>query len=193
MVLVLIVPTPPMGLTLIVPTVLTPTPHMELTPITHIAHVTSLPSVKLMLRLTQLLSTTPSHTPTAMLPLLLALLSARSPPTTLLLLLLPLSRQYLSAPTKLLLHLLPLLLRLLPTPSPHITVLLPLSLPMPLLFSVLLPLLPLTKSPTTTTQHNTLLNPSAPLAQSTLQRTDLFSMLSSVRLRLTLPLFTAMS
>merc|ERR1719295_1183333 len=164
MVLVLIVPTPPMGLTLIVPTVLTPTPHMELTPITHIAHVTSLPSVKLMLRLTQLLSTTPSHTPTAMLPLLLALPSAQSPPTT-----------------------------LLPTPSPHITVLLPLSLPMPLLFSVLLPLLPLTKSPTTTTQHNTLLNPSAPLAQSTLQRTDLFSMLSSVRLRLTLPLFTAMS
>merc|ERR1712102_224217 len=125
-----------------------------------------------------------------MLPLLLALLSARSPPTTLLLLLLPSSRQYLSAPTKLLLHLPSLLLRLLPTPSPHITVLLPLSLPMPLLFSVLLPL---TKSPTTTTQHNTLLNPSVPLAQSTLPRTDLSSMLSSVRLRLTLPLFTVMS
>merc|ERR1719268_378008 len=125
-------------------------------------------------------------------PLLLILPSARSPPTTLLLLLLPLSRLYLSAPTNLLLLLLPLLLGLLLPLSPHIILLRLLSQPMHLLCSVLLPLLPPIKSPTTTTPHNTLLNPSVPLAQSTLPRTDLSSMLKSVRLRLTLPLSTAM-
>merc|ERR1712156_108961 len=88
-----------------------------------------------------------------------------------------LSRLYLSAPTTLLLLLLPLLLGLLLPLSPHITLLRLLSQPMHLLCSVLLPLLPHTKSPTTTTPHNTLLNPSVPLAQSTLPRTDLSSML----------------